>query len=830
MVRRQTIIIPARGRIRKFERVTVGKKTKVVRGGRGRAQRVREAEAALQAEIARETAIKVQAQARAKAVQEVAKQARIREKERATQKALALETSQQASERQRRVLAVQEAERARGARVSRGAELREVLGVKEPTVTQKIVRAARREVPVFVEARERIRAAKGAFEEAGPVTKRVAPVVLGIGAGLIPTTVGGVAFTAVTLGAGVFVRGGVLAVGLGVGKVVAKPGVRAVVAKAASRIPKPVKLLVRTAPKGLGLGLQAGIAGVVGLEVAAAPTAFERGAVIGKAARDIGAFGVGFGVAPKIVPATRRLLGGARPDVLIRTSTPPILISPAKPVVSRVPLVKPGRPAGLLTSTERLQRFAARQQVTLISRTPIKAFARPKPPPRRPGVPQRLRGFDIEGRGKVGVEPRLDFLEITTPRTKRLDFIDPTTGKPLFFEFGVPKRPVKKLKRPTKRPTERPPTDTGLVSLQILKPSVARRTLLPKGILRPEITAKQARARLDKSLKRLAGLGRRQAAREQAELGFRQLFDQRPKARVRVRPPRQQLEKEAKQAQRRRVVLQRQAQAAVIPKRQIATAALLFGRIPRIAARQRVARGVSLATLQREDVSKAVSAVLAAPKQRPIPKLKAPTVPALISLTGAAPAPTVPLLAPVTPPPRLRPRIPRIAPRVPTKKPPKVLVPRPKLRVSPPTKGRGFIPLVREKGGKRFFAVTKQALPFNKARNFAADIVDKSTAASFKLKRSKKRVKAKDTFRFNLKNKFRMPAPRSPLAGKGVLVEKNKNRIDSPGERQGITAKGLLALRKKRAAQKLTGVKPKRRRSRRTMPQGLLGSLRNLGL
>lgn len=81
----------------------------------------------------------------------------------------------------------------------------------------------------------------------------------------------------------------------------------------------------------------------------------------------------------------------------------------------------------------------------------------------------------------------------------------------------------------------------------------------------------------------------------------------------------------------------------------------------------------------------------------------------------------------------------------------------------------------------------------------------------------------RDDLRFNLKNKFRKPVPRSPLAGKGVSIEKNKNRIDSPGERAGITAKGLLALQRKRQRQKLTGVKPKRKK--RTRSRGLFGGL-----
>ncbi|KKN65111.1 hypothetical protein LCGC14_0484990 [marine sediment metagenome] len=187
--------------------------------------------------------------------------------------------------------------------------------------------------------------------------------------------------------------------------------------------------------------------------------------------------------------------------------------------------------------------------------------------------------------------------------------------------------------------------------------------------------------------------------------------------------------------------------------------------------------------------------------------------------------PSQPIIVPVSPPsqppvsppsqPLLFPPIspPSQPPIVPTREPP--VSPPPRVppsrfffpgRVRKPQLKETFVPLVKEKGGKRFIRVSKKALPRNKAINLAADIVDQSTAASFKIRKAKRRTKAQDDFRPLLQNKFRQPVPKSKLRGKGILIEKNINRIDSVGERRGITAKGLMALRRKRARERDAGL------------------------
>ncbi|MCH8329632.1 MAG: hypothetical protein IIB81_04540, partial [Nanoarchaeota archaeon] len=84
-----------------------------------------------------------------------------------------------------------------------------------------------------------------------------------------------------------------------------------------------------------------------------------------------------------------------------------------------------------------------------------------------------------------------------------------------------------------------------------------------------------------------------------------------------------------------------------------------------------------------------------------------------------------------------------------------------------------------------------------RAKNIGANIVDNSSAASFRIKKSIQPMGfgIDDPF-FNLERKFRSPKTKSKLPPK-QFIEKRRFRIDTPGELKGITAKGLIAKRKK---------------------------------
>lgn len=92
----------------------------------------------------------------------------------------------------------------------------------------------------------------------------------------------------------------------------------------------------------------------------------------------------------------------------------------------------------------------------------------------------------------------------------------------------------------------------------------------------------------------------------------------------------------------------------------------------------------------------------------------------------------------------------------------------------------------REKG--KFIKLNKKPLPEKKALNLGADVVDNTASATFKIKKTDKKVSLKDDFFFNKKAKFRKKD--------NTYTELNQHRIDSVGEIQGITVKGWLAHRK----------------------------------
>ncbi len=157
-------------------------------------------------------------------------------------------------------------------------------------------------------------------------------------------------------------------------------------------------------------------------------------------------------------------------------------------------------------------------------------------------------------------------------------------------------------------------------------------------------------------------------------------------------------------------------------------------------------------------------------------------------------------------------RIGRPTPAPPPPIPPAVPPPLPPLMVEEKSRRQGFDVLVREsrpkgKSKRQFFKVNTEPLPENKALNLGSDIVDNSSARTFKIVRSKKTTEARDDIMFNKSHKFRRPRGRTQLPS-GSYVEETQHLIDTPGEKRGITAKGLIALRKKkRKAKNLVGNK-----------------------
>lgn len=105
-----------------------------------------------------------------------------------------------------------------------------------------------------------------------------------------------------------------------------------------------------------------------------------------------------------------------------------------------------------------------------------------------------------------------------------------------------------------------------------------------------------------------------------------------------------------------------------------------------------------------------------------------------------------------------------------------------------PEQGRGYYDVkVRERG--RDIKVNKRPLPYNKARNLGAEVVDNTPSAQFKLSKAMKKGEMKDDPIFYKQFKFR--------GQKDRYIELNTYRIDTPGEIQGITVKGWLAQRNK---------------------------------
>lgn len=131
-------------------------------------------------------------------------------------------------------------------------------------------------------------------------------------------------------------------------------------------------------------------------------------------------------------------------------------------------------------------------------------------------------------------------------------------------------------------------------------------------------------------------------------------------------------------------------------------------------------------------------------------------------------------------------------------------------RVVPWAVAKSYVPLVKHK--KKWLRVTKKPMRREAALDIAAEAVDRSASARFKIVPSKKepsKIRATGYFRRAI-HKFRPYKLRRgikiPL--KEEYIEKKGHRIDTPGEIRGISAKGWIARRKKARARGLAAPKP----------------------
>lgn len=104
-------------------------------------------------------------------------------------------------------------------------------------------------------------------------------------------------------------------------------------------------------------------------------------------------------------------------------------------------------------------------------------------------------------------------------------------------------------------------------------------------------------------------------------------------------------------------------------------------------------------------------------------------------------------------------------------------------------KKQAYNAYVRRRG--KFKKVNKKKLTRNQAYNRAAGLVDRTVAATFKIKKAKGRIKSPffDTKNPKFQGKFRKKNT--------LFVEKNKHRIDTFGEKRGLTLAKALRQEKK---------------------------------
>lgn len=111
----------------------------------------------------------------------------------------------------------------------------------------------------------------------------------------------------------------------------------------------------------------------------------------------------------------------------------------------------------------------------------------------------------------------------------------------------------------------------------------------------------------------------------------------------------------------------------------------------------------------------------------------------------------------------------------------------------------GYNVYAKHKG--KFIKLNKKVLPRLQALGLGGRVVDETTSAQFKIKKSKKKVKPSMKLFSEwslLSQKFRPRIKRKKYVKEpNTFIEKNLFRIDSKGEFEGITVKGWKARKKK---------------------------------
>jgi len=134
--------------------------------------------------------------------------------------------------------------------------------------------------------------------------------------------------------------------------------------------------------------------------------------------------------------------------------------------------------------------------------------------------------------------------------------------------------------------------------------------------------------------------------------------------------------------------------------------------------------------------------------------------------------------------PRIKPRAQIKPPKKPLKKPP-ITLSIPKKLPRTTKKRQGY--LIKIKKGNKVLGVTKQLLPFKRAKNFARKTTDNTIGASHTIIK-KGLTNIKDVNKLQRSKKFRPKKSKSKLVQKEV--EKRKFRLDNKKERKGLKKNG----------------------------------------
>jgi len=197
-----------------------------------------------------------------------------------------------------------------------------------------------------------------------------------------------------------------------------------------------------------------------------------------------------------------------------------------------------------------------------------------------------------------------------------------------------------------------------------------------------------------------------------------------------------------------------------------------------------VQKPISNPKINTEQISKQIDLIEESPAKDQIERIKTPTLPNINTPPN--------IKIPPRNPPRKTPPLPTLIklPKFDNKK-----------RISS-NKETGYSLFVKSKG--KYFKVNKESsLSKSNALSLGARLIEKSTSASFIIKKSGEFIKPskKDNYFSRMKNQFYSRQEKKGLR----IIEKSKYRINTKGEFIGITAKGLLSQksRKKKKTKKM---------------------------